>query len=223
MCHVRWLILFCTHIVIVLSSFNNHLYMYCIGSVRNFWLCLNFCLKKIKSRIAFNLTIIFQMFSVKHSSFFSRKNRPKIRMCEQILLLLTCLSSQTDIVINLLFTCIFISCLLRLFSFDLVSQSLATGHDLPLTSIKYLYLWYVLLSALTSCSAELRPQAGGRLWPRTEAVSRSSAANVSAQSVNSLTEQELILMTIWVKIWGPTDCLKSLNLSPAAAGGLTPP
>ena len=107
-----------------------------------------------------------------------------------------------------------------------MSQSLATGNNIPLTKIKYLYLLYVLLSARSQAaprSSALRRVAASGLKQRPSSGNRQQLCQHVYQSVNSLTEQELILMTIWVKICGPTGCLKSLNLSPDAAGELAPP
>ena len=86
---------------------------------------------------------------------------------------------------------------------NLVSQSLPVGAD-----IKYLYLLSVLLPARSQAaprSSALRRVTASGLRQRPSSGNRQQLCQHVYQSVNSLIEQELIFMTVYVKFSGPTD------------------
>ena len=67
----------------------------------------------------------------------------------------------------------------KIFLENPVSQSFTTENQLFSSYINNLYLYFVWISALFCCAAQLRPLAGNRLRPQTEVVFLASAAVMS--------------------------------------------
>ena len=145
------------------------------------------------------MTITYQTFSAKHSPFFHAKINPKSecanRFCYYYLVI------RHELILSYICCLHAYSCHVNLYQFscNLVSQSLATGNDIPLTKIKYLYLLYVLLSARSQAaprSSALRRVTASGLRQRPSSGNRQQLCQHVYQSVKSLAEQELIFMTV---------------------------